>query len=255
VLRSFAEGRLFGAAVGTGRPRVLALHGWGRSHHDFDAVLAPAGGGPPFAAIALDLPGFGATPPPPAAWGAGDFARAVAPVLDDMEPPVVVLGHSFGGRVAVHLAAGFPDQVGALVVSGAPLLPAPRRRPRPVPAFRLTRRLHRLHLVSDARMERARRRYGSADYRAARGVMRDVLVRAVGERDDEQLAQLRCPTTLVWGDDDSAAPLAVARTVAATVADCRLVVCPGAGHLTPLTAPEALRDAVRRALEEQVAPR
>src|ERR1700685_2821353 len=93
VLRSFADGRLFGSVTGSEAPRVLALHGWARSHRDFDAVVA--GEGPePLPALALDLPGFGASPPPPAAWGAEAYAELVGRVLGEMASPVVVLGHS-----------------------------------------------------------------------------------------------------------------------------------------------------------------
>ncbi len=123
MLRTFAEGRLFGSVTGSEAPRVLALHGWARSHRDFDAVVA--GDGPePLPALALDLPGFGASPPPPAAWGAEAYAELVGRVLDEMGSPVVVLGHSFGGRVALHLAIQRPDVVHALVLTGVPLLPS-----------------------------------------------------------------------------------------------------------------------------------
>ena len=86
-------------------------------------------------------------------------------------------------------------------------------------------------------MERARQRYGSADYRAAQGVMRDVLVRLVNERYDDALAAVRCPVELVWGDDDADVPVERARALAAALPQARLTVCPGAGHLLPLTAP------------------
>jgi pimeloyl-ACP methyl ester carboxylesterase len=210
VLRSFAGGRLFGSLTGEAPPRVLALHGWARTHRDFDAVLAPATPtGPPLPAIALDLPGFGATPAPPGPWGSAQYAEAVAPVLDEMDQPVVVLGHSFGGRVGLHLAASYPRQVRALVLTGVPLAPPPGRRARPAAGYRLVRGLRRVHLVSEDRLEAARQRYGSPDYRAAQGVMRQVFVKVVGERYEEQLAAIDCPVSLVWGDDDTAAPLAV----------------------------------------------
>ncbi len=79
----------------------------------------------------------------------------------------------------------------------------------------MARALHRARLVGDGRMERARQRYGSADYRAAQGVMRDVLVRLVNERYDDALAALRCPVELVWGDDDAEAPVETARALEA----------------------------------------
>ena len=253
VLRSFAEGVLIGRSSGTATPDVLALHGWARTHRDFDGVLAPVPAGtdgpadPELDAIALDLPGFGAAPAPSEPWGTADYARAVAPVLGEMATPVVVLGHSFGGRVALQLATGWPGQVRALVLTGVPL-PPPGSGRRPPLGFRMARLLHRRGLVSDERMEAARQRHGSADYRSAEGVMRQVLVRTLQERYEEQLSAIGCPVELVWGDDDADAPLSMARAAAGHLARSTLTVCPGAGHLTPLTVPGALHRAVRSAL-------
>jgi pimeloyl-ACP methyl ester carboxylesterase len=247
MIRTFAGGRLFGSVTGTATPRLLALHGWGRSHRDFDRVLAPDGE-KPLPAIALDLPGFGVSPPPDAVWGAEDYARSVAEVLDDMEVPVVLLGHSFGGRVALHLAAQRPHAVGAMVLTGAPFLPATTRRAAPALGFRMARRLHALGLVSDARMETTRLRYGSADYNAAVGIMRLILVRAVNESDEEQLTSVRCPVHLVWGADDTAAPVDVAERALGLLSNGELSVEPGTGHLTPTLIPEVLRAAVMACL-------
>lgn len=250
MLKAFAAGRLFGETSGDGPLSVLALHGWRRTHADFASVLAPGLAGPagPVSSLALDLPGFGASPEPPAAWGSPEYAAALEPVLEAMSGPVVVLGHSFGGRVAVHLAARRPDAVRALVLTGAPLvrLGPP---PRPALAYRLVRRLAAAHLVPPAWLEAARERHGSEDYRAARGVMREVLVRTLGERYEEPLGRLSCPVELIVGAGDGAAPPAVAEAAAAlvsSVASCQ--VLEGVGHLTPLEAPGALRAAVVRHL-------
>lgn len=244
MLRSFASGQLLGERFGSGPPRVLALHGWARSHRDFAAVLAEPQA---IDSLALDLPGFGAAPPPPAAWGSADYAEAILPVLAETQTPVVVLGHSFGGRVAVRLAARHPEAVGALVLTGVPLLRSSGPR-RPRRRYRAARFLHRAGLLKASRMEDLRQRYGSTDYRAAQGVMRDVLVRTVNEDYDDALAHLRCPVALVWGSDDDVAPVAVAQAVAARLPSATVLEVPSAGHLTPLTAPGALRDAVVRSL-------
>lgn len=247
MLSSFAEGRLFGSVTGSEAPRVLALHGWARSHRDFDRVVAGDGDGHgdrPLPALALDLPGFGASPPPPAAWGAEAYAELVGDVLGDMGAPVVVLGHSFGGRVALHLAVQRPDAVRGLVLTGAPMLHPLQRNARPALTYRVIRRLHTLRLISGDAMEAARQRFGSADYRAAQGVMREVLVRAVNETDEAQLDAVRCPVHLVWGGDDTAAPVEVAERAVSRLARGDLSVHPGVGHLTPLLIPSALRGAV-----------
>lgn len=247
MLRAFAGGSLMGEAFGTGTPAVLALHGWARTHRDFSAVLAPSGA-EPLDAIALDLPGFGATPAPAEPWGSREYAEHVALVLSQMATPVVVLGHSFGGRVAVELAAARPNDVAALVLTGVPLIRRLGRRRVPLP-FRAGRWMHRAGLISEVRMEALRQRYGSTDYRAAEGVMRQVLVRSVNESYEEALGAVRCPVTLVWGDDDAVVPVDVARTAASVLHDSRLIVLPGAGHLTPLSVPQALRDAVVERLD------
>jgi len=246
MLQAYAGGRLFGTAFGPGVPRVVALHGWARTHADFTGVLT--GLDPDVGAVAVDLPGFGATPAPPEAWGARQYAEAVVPLLAELPEPPVVLGHSFGGRVAVHLAAGWPEHVRALVLTGVPLLRLGGGR-RPALRYRLGRALHRRGILGDEAMERLRQRYGSADYRAAQGIMRAVHVVAVNENYEEQLRAVRCPVELVWGDDDTEAPLAVAEQAATILGDrAHLTVVPEAGHMTPFTAPDALRAAIERGL-------
>ena len=208
-----------------------ACSAWMAAHHrDFEAVLSGTG----IDAIALDLPGFGGAAAPDQAWGTGDYAEAVAAVLEEMAPQVVVLGHSFGGCVAVRLAASHPDQVGGLVLSGAPLHRPAGGASKPRLRFRAARRLAARGIVSQQRMEALRQRYGSDDYRAASGVMREVLVRTLAEDYAAAIAAVQCPVELVWGDDDTAAPLATAERLQRELRDARLVVCPGEGHLTLL---------------------
>lgn len=251
MLRSYAGGSIFGASTGESPARVVALHGWGRTHRDFDRVLAPSGA-TPFAAIALDLPGFGATPAPTEPWTSRDFADAIVPVLEEIGEPVVLVGHSHGGRVAVALADMVPNRVAGLVLVGAPVLrPATRR---PSLGYRLLRSLYRRGLYSEARMEALRQRRGSADYRAATGVLRDTLVTVVNEDFTSELQRLTVPTVLVWGADDVDVPPQVAEQAAALLAqneagvNAKVVVLDGVGHLVPTQAPAELRTAIEELL-------
>jgi pimeloyl-ACP methyl ester carboxylesterase len=263
VLKAFDSGRLFGAVHGPAdpatspAPQVLALHGWRRTSADFDATLAPLG----VPSIAVDLPGFGASPAPPEPWGSTEYAAALDPILALADGPLVVIGHSFGGRVAVRLAARRPDAVRALVLTGVPLVRTTAPKP-PPPGYRAARWLHRRGLLPDAQMDRLRQRYGSPDYKAATGVLRDVFVTLVNEDYADDLRAIACPTDLLWGDDDAEVPPVVAHAAAAllgygaagaagpdaTPARAQVTLLPGAGHLTPLTAPDALRAALERHL-------
>ena len=245
--RAFDQGRIFGVTHGSAPYRVLALPGWLHPATDWDAVLPPLGVG----AIALDLPGFGgATPEPDEALGSPGYADRVAPVLDELTAPAVVVGHSFGGRVALHLAARHPDRIAALVLTGVPNL-VRRTGPstKPPLGFRVAKALHRRGLLPDERMERLRRSHGSADYRNAPSpTMRDVLVKVTNEDYEEQLRAVRCPVELVYGDGDTAAPAEMAARAQALAARAELTVLPGVDHFTPVHAPEALTAAIARHL-------
>jgi pimeloyl-ACP methyl ester carboxylesterase len=251
MLSTFAGGTLFGERQGSVPLTVLALHGWGRTHRDFDQVLAPVDSAP-LNSIALDLPGFGATPGPDRAMTSEDFALAIMPVLEEATEPVVVIGHSHGGRVAVCLAALRPDLVRALVLVGAPVVKRTSTK-RPSISYRLARSLHRIHLISDDRFEARRRRSGSADYNAAQGVLRETLVTVINESFEEELRSLSCPVVLVWGDQDSDVPLEVAQRALSIIGQdlpvgerspSRLEVLEGVGHLVPTSDPRALRRAI-----------
>jgi pimeloyl-ACP methyl ester carboxylesterase len=252
VLSAYAKGRVFGERHGTGTPGVLALHGWGRSHRDFSAVLGQVGSaGDPFDgraidALAVDLPGFGAAPPPPAVWGTADYADFLLPLLDEIEGRVVVCGHSFGGLVAAQLAARHPDRLSGLVLTGAPLLRPGGQRRRPPLRYRVVRRLAELGLLGEDRLEASRRRHGSRDYREATGIMRQVLVRRLQESYDDLLDRIDLPVELVWGDRDTAAPVSTAYALASRLRRAHLVVLEGVGHLVPTSAPAALREAIAR---------
>ena len=132
------------------------------------------------------------------------------------------------------------------MLSGVPLHRRPGARSKPALRLRIARTLAAHGIVGQDRIEELRQRYGSDDYRAASGVMRDILVRTLAEDYADALAAVRCPVELVWGDDDTAAPLAVAEQVQRELSEAHLVVCHGAGHLTPLTVPDELRAALGR---------
>lgn len=242
ALRSFLDGALFAEVYGAGPPNVLALHGWGRRGRDFAVIMED------FSGIAPDLPGFGATPAPQEVLGADAYADIVSGLLDSFDRPPVLVGHSFGGRVAVCLAAKHPARVGPLVLTGVPLIRSQPAR-NPAIGYRIVRWLNRIGVISDERLEEERRRRGSADYRAATGVMRDILVKVVNESYESQLSALSSPVRLIWGEDDREVPVSVAETARSLIRDASLEVLPEVGHFVTAQAPDALRRAIEDALE------
>ena len=118
--------------------------------------------------------------------------------------------------------------------------------------YRMLRGLNRVGVVSDDRLEKIRRQSGSDDYRAATGVMRDILVRVVNESYEHQLQTLTAPVSLIWGAADREVPVSVAKAAAEMIGsrgrEVDFEILEGVGHFVPVEAPEALRGAIVRAL-------
>lgn len=273
-ITSFLGGKIFGCYYGSPPPDVIALHGWGRDRSDFD-WLAREG----LRALVLDLPGFGKSPPPQEPWGSIEYADAVARVVRESlgtnpsfpgsgsntarlssstEPeghglanvdqgrPVVVFGHSFGGRVALSLAERYPEMVAELLLAGVPLLR--RSPPRVSLVYRGVRSLARRGLLPEKAMDWARQRYGSSDYRAASGIMREVLVRVINEDYTETMRKITVPVTVIAGTSDEVVPIDVVREASELFAHCRMVEIAGASHLD-LTSQQVVRDLLVSAVQ------
>ena len=116
--RTFVQGRTACYSLaGEGMPVVL-LHGWALAHHTYrDVIQTIAAQG--CQVIAPAMPGFGGTSDLPGdSFSLRGYAQWVADLLDslDIEEPAVVVGHSFGGGVAVRFAHDFRSRVRSLVL-------------------------------------------------------------------------------------------------------------------------------------------
>ena len=245
-----AGARVWYEAAGGGRP-VLLLHGWGANaaamRPIFDALR------PDHAVYALDFPGFGQSPLPPAAWGVGEYAALAIAFLDSLGVSKAdVVGHSFGGRVGIKLAAKWPDRVERLVLvdsAGVPPTATPGRA-----ALRAGLRAGRailsapgLGTLKEKAEAMARDRLGSTDYRSA-GPLRETFVKVVAEDLRPYLPEIKAPTLLVWGENDQDTPLADAKAMESSIPDAGLVVLKGAGHFSYLDRPADFARIVRNFL-------
>jgi len=219
--------------AGTGTPTLL-LHGWGASSDLFAGTMRGLGDG--FDLIAPDFPGFGATEAPPVAWGVGEYVDWTLALMDWLGVERAnIIGHSFGGRVAIKLAALHPERVAKLVLTDAAGI-RPKRDWRyhvRVRTFKLMRRLAQARYTPQLLREWAGAqvaRQGSPDYKAASGTVRGSFVRVVNEDLRAYLPRIAAPTLLIWGDRDEETPLADGQLMERLIPDAGLVVFEGAGH-------------------------
>jgi pimeloyl-ACP methyl ester carboxylesterase len=200
---------------------VLLLHGWGTDHSLFRPLMDLLG--QKYHVLALDLPGFGQSPEPPEPWCVDDYADLALGFLAALEiKRCIMLGHSFGGRVIIKIAARQltePEIPKIILVGSAGVKPAlSKQSSARAKRYQLGKKILK---PFPRLMERLRQRYGSADYKAASPLMRQVLVKTVNEDLTDLLPQVQPPTLLVWGRYDIATPLADGQ--------CMERLIPGAG--------------------------
>jgi pimeloyl-ACP methyl ester carboxylesterase len=255
----------------TYRPASLAahelvlLHGQPGSPADWQPVSArlPA----QFHAIAADRPGYGSSRLP-----AGGFAANARAVLDDLDARgitrAVLVGHSYGGGVALAAAALAPRRVEAVILlaSVGPgcvngwdrLLAAPGTGQFcALVAWRLTPWIARVRLARTARRrgrplrpdEHANWQVWGHSGRGHRPLWRTflteqrALLRELGEL-EHAIASVQAPVLLLADPRDTVVPLDTARRLARALPDAHLQLIDGAGHHLPRRAPDAVADAI-----------
>jgi len=232
---------------GEGRP-VILLHGWGVSGESLNGVARSLED--QFRVLTIDLPGFGWSATPLTAWGTRDYAAHLDRFMEcAMLPSASVLGHSFGGRVALALAAWYPHRVRELV-----LVASAGIRPRRGPGYYLKIMAAKLakRCVSLPVFERVGPRIasglfdwaGSRDYKQA-GRMRTTLVKLVNEDVRDLLSSIRAPALIIWGDRDRDVPRSSMEIMARGIAGARLEVLEGAGHFPFVDMPDRFAHVVR----------
>ena len=225
---------------GSGDPVVL-LHGWGGQAASMTPLIVALRD--TYRVLAFDLPGFGGSNPPPVPWGTPEYAAFVERAVASLGISCATyIGHSFGGRIAIWLAAYAPEAVQALVlIDAAGIRPSATFRRRMRRLFYKTAqtvlRLPILGTKGPALRERLAMRFGSADYRATTGVMRASMVKTVNLDLTACFGAIKTPTLLLWGEKDAATPIADGRKMEQLIKGSRLIVVAGAGHFSYLDSP------------------
>lgn len=222
---------------GSGSP-VLLLHGWGSSGENFrllENYLANH-----FHVFNLDFPGFGASALPPLAWSLYDYVELVKLFLTNLgvSKPAIV-GHSFGGRIAICLGA--QGLAAKLILTGSAGI-RPRRKPLyylKVYSYKFGKFFLKLAPLNlrPLLLEKLQQRFGSADYRSAPAVLRQTLVKVVNEDLTKLLSEIKVPSLLLWGENDLATPIYQAKIMEQKIPDAGLVVLKNAGHYCFLDKP------------------
>lgn len=212
---------------------VVFGHGWARNHHDFEPIAELIAR--EARTILLDFPGFGNSPRPETAWGTEEYANAIKEHLADTLglSRYIWVGHSFGARVGLRLAAMTNSPVDHLFVVAGAGIKRPQGwvdRMRGKIRSRSFKR-KKARAKTEAEIIALEKAYGSADYVMSRDMrLRDVFLKTVQEDQSAMLANIRCPTTLIYGEKDTETPPALGREIQRLISGSIYVECPEFDH-------------------------
>jgi pimeloyl-ACP methyl ester carboxylesterase len=171
-------------------PRIICLPGWLNEKRSMEPLAELICG------EAIDLPGFGGESAPDRVWSVADYAKWVA---DKITAPVYIAGHSFGGKIAVAVAALYPEKVrGIFVIAGSN---------RGMLAYRMLRPLIKIAKGLGIKGDR----FQSDDYKSLPDVMKKIMQGTL-DFDIAPLARrVKCPAVFVYGVNDATTPPALGR--------------------------------------------
>lgn len=221
---------------------IIILHGWGlrgNSYREVTKLLEKKG----CTVYALDLPGFGSEPLGKKKLNLDDYVNFVHDfIIKNKLTNVILLGHSFGGRVSIKFAIAHPKIVSALILTGAPgikqKLSFIRRTVRYVAVsvgeiFRIPALFRVKHIFRKGLYFII----GEWDYYNA-GDLRETFKNVIGEDLKSLLPSISVPTLIVWGENDTVVSLTVGKKMKDRIPNAKLIVIKERGHKLPYESPE-----------------
>ena len=199
---------------------ILLLHGWGQNI-EMMKILGD-NFADKFRITILDFPGFGESDEPKEAWTIDKYSEMLEEFVKQLKiKKPIIMGHSFGGRVAIRYSARNPIE--KLVLFGSPCIRIQENLPLKVRLLKGLKKLPGMNQLG----EYMKKYIGSRDYKAASPIMRQTLVEVVNEDLSKYAREIEEPTLLIWGEYDTEAPLSDARELERIMIDAALIVLPG----------------------------
>ena len=217
-------------------PALVILHGWGHSSalwsplaqlfHDHEIMN-------------LDLPGFGSEPLLSHEWGVGEYGRWTNEKLKMKKVKrAIMIGHSFGGRIAAHIASMQPDWLAGLVLIGAPCLYKPTHKARII--GRIAKVAKSLGLTQSPWSLNSE--LSEADKKGLGQIYRKVVI----HDQTLELSRISKPTLIIRGSLDTYPDAETTEEIHTLIADSTLETVAGVGHNIHLESPVLLHAIVNK---------
>ncbi len=230
---------------GQGQPFFI-LHGWGGSSVSWIEVqkkLAEQG----FKVIVPDFPGFGKSKTPKEPWEVDSYVLWLKNFIAEMNTsgPFYLLGHSFGGRIAIKFSAKYPEKIKALILCSSAGI-KPKQSLKRKALFYFARIGDYLFSQKPLRKFKNGARnvlyqaIRQKDYFKAKGTMRDTIKNILAEDLVDCLPKIKAKALIIWGKEDRMVPIKYAYITEEKIPNSKLIILSKIGHSPHLENPEKL---------------
>lgn len=229
---------------------ILLLHGWQDNLRTFDAIaqiLSETN-----RVIYLDLPGFGQSETPKKTWNLDDYVVFVKNFIQKLEIQVdIIVGHSFGGRIAIKGAATNNLQLAKIILINSAGIAKSK-----TPLNFILKILAKIGNVlisippfvfwKEKLREKFYKSIGS-DYLNA-GAMRETFLKIIAEDLSESAKKINIPTLLIWGENDTETPLSDGKLFSQIIPHSKLEIIKEAGHFAHQEKPKEVAKLIQEFL-------
>jgi pimeloyl-ACP methyl ester carboxylesterase len=234
---------------GTG-PVVVLLHGWGDQASGLRTLAEALNS--KYTVIIPDLPGFGGTQAPPKPWGLDDYATFIHDFLTKVAAKDVYafIGHSNGGAIAIRgLAQGTLTAERLVLLASAGIRGEYKGR---VKAVRYVTKFGKalttpLPSATKDKLRRTVYKTVGSDMLVAEH-LQETFKQVVSDDVQADAAKLELPALLIYGEQDTQAPLYYGEKFHELIADSTLEVLPGVTHFPHLERPTETHKAIKEFL-------
>jgi pimeloyl-ACP methyl ester carboxylesterase len=230
--------------IGGRGKNLLILHGWNGSSDSWRRIIEILE--IKYKVICPDFPGFGKTEIQKTSWDLNNFVEWLRELTEKLNlKEFFLLGHSFGGRVAIRFLISYPEKVKKLIlVSSAGIKQEWGLKEKII--FQISKignaifsKNHFLRFKDGARnlFYRIAR---IKDYSKAKGIMKETMKKIVEEDLLPELSKIQKETLIIWGEKDKIIPLKYAFIFKEKIKNSKLKILPKIGHSPHLEDPEKL---------------
>jgi len=235
------------------KKQLVILPGWNASKDSWQDFINLAQN--QYEVICLELPCFGNEPCPEKIWEVADYAEFIKQKIIDLNlARPILLGHSFGGQIAVYLAANNQQLISKLILSGAAIIrPAKNLKRLVFEALAKTGKIiFKLPGLNGWEIKFKKILYrlaDSPDYNNASGSKREIFKKVIRQDLRYLLPKINLPTLIIWGTKDSYVPLRYGKAIARLIKNSQLKIIPNGRHGLHLEQPANLLNIISEFIE------